>query len=108
MKMKINVSWWGIKISFLLFKINLERKVKRFLFCKRDWHRLRPQHIIVTNSKKEKIECCFLECIICDTCFFRNEEDKKSYVRIKEKDRSMLKQLFNFKPKGKIKVREFK
>ena len=108
MKIKDIQNWvWFQKISLNLKWLIFKDKIRYFIYCRRGWHNVRPSSWLRQNSKDEKLEVSFLRCPYCNTLFFRNKEDKKIYLRLKDQERSMYQTIFGQILKGRHKIKEF-
>ena len=98
-----------LSLRWILFK----DRVKRFIYCRRGWHKVRNGSMSTTNSKKQTIETNCVKCVYCNTIFFPTEKDKKNFLRIEEKKwentKKFIEALTNkkVKNKGKIKTKGF-
>ena len=104
----------NLKIRILYRWILHKDAVYRFIYCKRNWHRLRSNKWIRHNANGEVLEVSYLECVYCQTCFFQNEEDKEVYIRLKYAERSNWQRTMGYlkrpvpkKFRRKINIKEF-
>lgn len=107
MSCMIKVLWretyFGWKISFLLWKLNTHAKLMRLLFCNRGLHRLITGATTITNSKKQTLSTHFLRCIYCESHFFTNKRNKSHYRRIMSRERADFSKAINVLSMARLK-----
>lgn len=83
-----------LKIRWLGWCADVKSWWIRRKHCNKGFHKLSPCSWESTNCKKETLKTSWLECHYCNTLIFRNEEDKKIYLRLKEQEKAYFKNLF--------------
>lgn len=84
----INIRLFQWRISFLLWRLNVRCAWKRLLYCSRDYHRLTSGATTVKNSEGLWLRTAFVKCVFCNTLFFPNKNYKRSYQRIRQRERA--------------------
>lgn len=91
LRKKIDRSIFMYQVRYLSWKLDVEYKIKRWLYCRKDYHKLRDKYLIVTQTwPRKKKRCIFrsywFECIICGKLFFATKKEQDKYIRYRNKE----------------------
>jgi len=92
-----NFKWkcFMIKVRYWNWSMDFKKKICRKLFCKKNYHRLIPNDIVVSKSMKNRkgMRCVlkveWLECLNCGWLFFANAKDKQKYLNYRKREDKM-------------------
>lgn len=92
--------YWRLELlllegRFYLWKEELKNKLIRRKHCHKGFHKLihGEQSYLMTGKKTVRVH--YIRCQHCKYIFFARESDKKKYLRMKDKERSVFFGLFS-------------
>jgi len=74
-------------------------RIRRWLYCRRGYHRLRPESLriekwVLGGKNRCTLNAKWLECHICGRLFFNTKEERDKYAKYQERrDKQMKKAL---------------
>jgi hypothetical protein len=91
----IRMKIWVKQVWFLYWRhVVMGGKIKRFLYCRRGWHKLSRYEESTTNTKGETLGVCCLYCCYCEKYFFKDDEDKAIFKRLRDKEITLMEKLY--------------
>ncbi len=95
-----------LKMRWIAFRMEWSRRVKRFFYCKRGWHKALPNSLSTQFSGKRTRTVRYLHCWPCNTYFFAKKSDLKFYRRSQDRHKTTMDNMLTGlieKTEGKVK-----
>jgi len=87
------------EVRFLFWRMCTRDRFLKWFYCRRGWHKLRPNSLRVTKhvgtyNERCVIDAHWLECIICETLFFKDKKERDKYARYQAREKHRMHELF--------------
>lgn len=89
---KIDRWIFGYQVRFLYWRLTTSNRIRRWLYCRKGYHKIRPQYLKVSVGGSGKKERCifhgnWFECIYCNRLFFTTKKERDKYARYQEREK---------------------
>jgi hypothetical protein len=87
----------GIRLWIRLFFEDIKSSILRNILCRFGWHHTYPSgERYEENSRGIMLHTYYIKCHYCDRIYFPTRYQKEMHMRIKERERQIFKNTFQF------------